>query len=98
MTVKKQILFQTVACVLNILFSMIAQRFATFFYVAGVFIYAIAGLTIVLWGIRTILHWRELDIAWGAINVLNIACAMFAVLSGVGHVVDVISRGWYPPF
>ena len=95
---KKQILFQTTACLLNILFGMIAQRFATFYYVAGIFIFAIVGGVIVGWGIRTIRHWRELDIVWGMINVLNIACAMLAVLSGVGHVVDVISRGWYPPF
>ena len=98
MHMKKQILLQTAACVLNILFAFIAYRFAAFDYVAGIFIYAIVGGAIVVWGVRTIRHRRELDIAWGLLNALNIVCGLQAAISGLGHLFGIILRGWYPPF
>lgn len=98
MKVKKQMLLQTVVCALNIFFGLITHRFATFYYVAGILICAVVGGVLLIWGIRTIRHWRELDIAWGALNILNLVCAIPAVLSGVSHLIDVVLRGWYPPF
>ena len=97
MTTKRTILVQATICVLNIVFSLIAHRFATFYYVAGIFIYAIVGGLIAIWGIRTIRQWRTLDIAWAALNVLTIVLAFPMVLSGIGHLVGIFLNGWYPP-
>lgn len=95
---KKNILLQTALCALNILFGLIAYRFATFYYVAGNQIYAMIGAIVVIWGIRTIRHWREMGAGWVMLNVLNIIASLPVVLSGVIHIVGVVLYGWYPPF
>ena len=98
MTTKRQILIQAAICALNIVYGLIAYRFATFYYVAGIFIYAIVSGVIVALGIRTIRQWRSLDIAWASLNVLTIVLAFLMVLSGIGHLASIALNGWYPPF
>ena len=98
MTTKRKILFQAAICALNIIFGLIAYRFATFYYVAGIFIYAIVGGVIAIWGIQTIRQWRTLDIAWATLNGLTIVFAVLMMLSGIEHLLSICSNGWYPPF
>ncbi len=98
MNMKKTILLQTALCALDIVFGLIAYRFATFYYVAGIQIYAMIGAIVVIWGIRTIRHWREMDAAWVMLNILNIVVSLPVILSGVIHISGVVLYGWYPPF
>jgi len=81
----------------NTLLQFLLFPFSSFMYTTGLWLQTTVSILITVWGVHTLVKWSEKTSIVIVLYIIIFVLSLGPILSGLAHLIQIITFGWYPP-